>query len=146
MGKIRNRGIDHKLVRDMEARRPTNHGTFGWNPLLARLPRAVVTDSGTFQSYIYGDVEVGPEEIVAFQSDMGVDIGTMLDVFGRPDMTRQQLESAVEETADRATPSLSVAGSELLLNGPIQGGTHADLRAESSLLMGSAESLSLIHI
>ncbi len=107
---------------------------------LLDFPGAVVTDSGTFQSYIYGDVEVGPEEIVAFQRDMGVDIGTMLDVFGRPDMTRQQLESAVEETADRATPSLSVAGSELLLNGPIQGGTHADLRAESSLLMGSAES------
>ena len=100
----------------------------------------MVTDSGTFQSYVYGDVEVGPEEIVTFQRDMGVDIGTMLDVFGRPDMTREQLENSVQETADRAEPSLSVAGSDMLLNGPIQGGTHADLRAESSLLMGSAES------
>jgi len=107
---------------------------------LIDFPGAVVTDSGTFQSYVYGDVEVGPEEIVAFQRDMGVDIGTMLDVFGRPDMTREQLENSVQETADRAKPSLSVAGSEMLLNGPIQGGTHADLRAESSLLMGSAES------
>ena len=107
---------------------------------LIDFPGAVVTDSGTFQSYVYGDVEVGPEEIVAFQRDMGVDIGTMLDVFGRPDMTREQLENSVRETADRAEPSLSVAGSEMLLNGPIQGGTHADLRAESSLLMGSAES------
>ena len=107
---------------------------------LIDFPGAVVTDSGTFQSYVYGDVEVGPEEIVAFQRDMGVDIGTMLDVFGRPDMTRKQLENSVQETADRAEKSLSVAGSEMLLNGPIQGGTHADLRAESSLLMGSAES------
>ena len=107
---------------------------------LIDFPGAVVTDSGTFQSYVYGDVEVGPEEIVAFQRDMGVDIGTMLDVFGRPDMTREQLENSVQETADRAEPSLSVAGSDMLLNGPIQGGTHADLRAESSLLMGSAES------
>ncbi len=107
---------------------------------LIDFPGAVVTDSGTFQSYVYGDVEVGPEEIVTFQRDMGVDIGTMLDVFGRPDMTREQLENSVRETADRAKPSLSVAGSEMLLNGPIQGGTHADLRAESSLLMGSAES------
>ena len=107
---------------------------------LIDFPGAVVTDSGTFQSYVYGDVEVGPEEIVAFQRDMGVDIGTMLDVFGRPDMTREQLENSVHETAERANPSLSVAGSEMLLNGPIQGGTHADLRAESSLLMGSAES------
>ena len=107
---------------------------------LIDFPGAVVTDSGTFQSYVYGDVEVGPEEIVTFQRDMGVDIGTMLDVFGRPDMTREQLENSVQETAERAEPSLSVAGSEMLLNGPIQGGTHADLRADSSLLMGSAES------
>ena len=107
---------------------------------LIDFPGAVVTDSGTFQSYVYGDVEVGPEEIVTFQRDMGVDIGTMLDVFGRPDMTREQLENSVQETVVRAEPSLSVAGSEMLLNGPIQGGTHADLRAESSLLMGSAES------
>ena len=107
---------------------------------LIDFPGAVVTDSGTFQSYVYGDVEVGPEEIVTFQRDMGVDIGTMLDVFGRPDMTREQLENSVQETAERAKPSLSVAGSEMLLNGPIQGGTHADLRAESSLLMGSVES------
>ena len=107
---------------------------------LIDFPGAVVTDSGTFQSYVYGDVEVGPEEIVTFQREMGVDIGTMLDVFGRPDMTREQLENSVQETAERAKPSLSVAGSEMLLNGPIQGGTHADLRAESSLLMGSVES------
>ena len=107
---------------------------------LLDFPGTVVTDSGTFQSYVYGDVEVGPEEIVSFQRDMGVDIGTMLDVFGRPDMTREQLEAAVEETAKRSIPSLSVAGDKLLLNGPVQGGTHADLRAKSSLLMGSAES------
>ena len=107
---------------------------------LIDFPGVVVTDSGTFQSYIYGDVEVGPEEIVAFQRDMGVDIGTMLDVFGRPDMTRDQLENSVKETADRAKPSLSVAGSDMLLNGPVQGGTHSDFRAKSSLLMGSAES------
>ena len=40
-----------------------------------------MTDSGTFQSYVYGDVEVGVEEIVEFQRSIGVDIATMLDVF-----------------------------------------------------------------
>ena len=98
-----------------------------------------MTDSGTFQSYVYGDVEVGPEEIVSFQRDMGVDVGTMLDVFGRPDMTRDELEHSVSETANRSEISLSAAGPDMQLNGPIQGGTHADLRDESSLLMGSAE-------
>jgi len=53
---------------------------------LIDFPGIIVTDSGTFQSYIYGDVEVGVEEIIQFQKDIGVDIGTILDVFGRPDM------------------------------------------------------------
>ena len=65
-------------------------------------PGVVVTDSGTFQSYVYGDVEVEVSEIVEFQRDIGVDIGTMLDVFGRPDMSREELEECVDETARRA--------------------------------------------
>ena len=107
---------------------------------LIDFPGAVVTDSGTFQSYVYGDVEVGPSEIVSFQRDIGVDIGTMLDVFGRPDMSREELERSVEETVARASPSLEEAGDGLLLNGPIQGGLHADLRAQASNLMAAAES------
>ena len=102
-------------------------------------PGVVMTDSGTFQSYVYGDVEVGVSEIVDFQRDIGVDIGTMLDVFGRPDMSREELEECVRETANRAPESLQAAGDKMLLNGPIQGGTHQDLRAESASLMGSAE-------
>ena len=101
-------------------------------------PGAIVTDSGTFQSYVYGDVEVEPREIVAFQRDIGVDVGTMLDVFGRPDMDFEALEAAVEETSRRSPISLEEAGSKLLLNGPIQGGLHDDLRVRSANLMSSA--------
>jgi len=102
-------------------------------------PGVIVTDSGTFQSYVYGDVEVGVEEIVEFQRDIGVDVGTMLDVFGRPDMTREEIEHAVEETAARAPASLGAAGETLLLNGPVQGGLHEDLRAHAGALMGEVE-------
>jgi len=103
---------------------------------LINFPGVIVTDSGTFQSYVYGDVEVGVEDIINFQRDIGVDIGTMLDVFGRPEMSREEIESAVEITADRAPISLDLAGDELLLNGPIQGGLHDDLRALAGKLMG----------
>lgn len=106
---------------------------------LLNFPGVIMTDSGTFQSYVYGDVEVGIEEIVEFQRDIGVDIGTMLDVFGRPDMTREEIEDAVDTTANRANASLSAAGEKLLLNGPIQGGIHQDLRAESSSRMAASE-------
>ena len=73
---------------------------------LLDFPGVIVTDSGTFQSYVYGDVEVGVEQIVDFQRDIGVDIGTMLDVFGRPDQTEEELQHAVDETAARASVSL----------------------------------------
>ena len=106
---------------------------------LLNFPGVIMTDSGTFQSYVYGDVEVGIEEIVEFQRDIGVDIGTMLDVFGRPDMTREEIEDAVDITAKRANASLEAAGEKLLLNGPIQGGTHQDLRVESSSRMATSE-------
>lgn len=94
-------------------------------------PGVIVCDSGTFQSYVYGDVEVGVEEIIQFQKEIGVDIATMLDVFTRPDMTRTQVENAVEETSARAAASIQ-ASEDMMVNGPVQGGLHWDLRRKSA--------------
>ena len=98
---------------------------------LLNFPGVVMTDSGTFQSYIYGDVEVGVEQIVEFQNNIGVDIATMLDVFSKPDMTYAQVEECVDETLNRANPSVNAAGSTML-NGPIQGGLFKELRTKSA--------------
>ncbi|DAC61976.1 MAG TPA: tRNA-guanine transglycosylase, partial [Candidatus Poseidoniales archaeon] len=97
-------------------------------------PGVIMTDSGTFQNYVYGDVEVGIEEIVTFQREIGVDIATMLDVFGTPDMTKEEVAEAVRETISRAGVSIDAAEGTLL-NGPIQGGIHADLRSQSAIGM-----------
>ena len=94
-------------------------------------PGVIMTDSGTFQSYVYGDVEVGVEDIVKFQNDIGVDIATMLDVFTRPDMTFEEVEEAVDETLDRADKSI-IAATGTMLNGPIQGGIFPELRVKSA--------------
>ena len=98
-------------------------------------PGVIMTDSGTFQSYVYGDVEVGVDEIVGFQRSIGVDIATMLDVFSRPDMSITEVEHAVRETEARAAQSLEAAGTTML-NGPIQGGIFRELRHISAQLMG----------
>ena len=98
-------------------------------------PGVIMTDSGTFQSYVYGDVEVGVDEIVGFQQSIGVDIATMLDVFSRPDMSIIEVEHAVRETEARAAQSLEAAGTTML-NGPIQGGIFRELRHISAQLMG----------
>ena len=98
-------------------------------------PGVIMTDSGTFQSYVYGDVEVGVEEIVDFQRSIGVDIATMLDVFSRPDMKHSEVASAVDETLERSQLSIDAA-EEVMLNGPIQGGLFPDLRRKSATEMG----------
>ncbi|MDE0954686.1 MAG: tRNA guanosine(15) transglycosylase TgtA, partial [Candidatus Poseidoniales archaeon] len=101
-------------------------------------PGVIMTDSGTFQSYVYGDVEVGVEEIVQFQKDIGVDIATMLDVFTTPDMTFSQVERAVDETIKRATVSIETANGTML-NGPIQGGLFPKLRTKSATGMSALD-------
>jgi 7-cyano-7-deazaguanine tRNA-ribosyltransferase len=88
---------------------------------------ALMTDSGTFQMYVYGDVQVGAEEIVRFQRDIGVDVATCLDLFVTPDMDRAAAESAVRTTIERTKASIPNKGKSLL-NATVQGGVHLDLR------------------
>jgi len=87
----------------------------------------IMTDSGTFQSYIYGDVEVKPLEIVTFQRDIGVDIGTILDVFGTPDQKKKQAEEGIRETLKRAKESVKIKG-DMALACTVQGSVYQDLR------------------
>ncbi len=91
---------------------------------------ALMTDSGTFQMYVYGDVEVGPDEIVDFQRRMGVDVATCLDLFVTPDMNRQQAEEAVATTLERTrSAALLLEGDEkTMANATVQGGLFGDLR------------------
>lgn len=87
----------------------------------------IMTDSGTFQDHVYGDVSVDHEEIVKFQSSIGADVGTILDVFSEPDFTRNQTDDAVNETIRRAKGSVAHKG-DMLLAGTVQGGIYPDLR------------------
>jgi 7-cyano-7-deazaguanine tRNA-ribosyltransferase len=96
------------------------HSVLGWDG-------ALMTDSGTFQMYVYGDVQVGADEIVRFQRDIGVDVATCLDLFVTPDMTRPQAEEAVRTTIERTRAAVAHKGASLL-NATVQGGVHLDLR------------------
>ena len=49
----------------------------------------VMTDSGTFQSHMYGEVDLINKDIIAFQRDIGSDIGTVLDIFTEPDWDQE---------------------------------------------------------
>jgi len=88
---------------------------------------SIMTDSGTFQSYIYGDIKLDPLEIVQFQRDIGTDIGTILDIFGTPDQTKEEAEQGVKETIARAKKSIPEKG-EMLLACTVQGSVYPELR------------------
>lgn len=103
--------------------RAVEHGVHA----LIDFPGSIMTDSGTFQSYVYGDVNLDPLEIVRFQRDIGSDIGTILDIFGRPNQTRSEAEHGVQETVLRAKQSVPEKG-DMLLACPVQGSLYMDLR------------------
>ena len=88
---------------------------------------SIMTDSGTFQNYVYGDVKLDPLEIVRFQRDIGSDIGTILDIFGTPSQTKEEAEQGMNETIIRAKKSISEKG-DMLLACTIQGSVYPDLR------------------
>ena len=88
---------------------------------------SIMTDSGTFQSYVYGEIDVDPLEIVEFQRDIGSDVGTILDVFVTPDQTKVKAEQGVKETLKRAKQSVEIKG-DMILACTVQGAIYPDLR------------------
>ncbi|MCY0851992.1 MAG: tRNA guanosine(15) transglycosylase TgtA [Thermoplasma acidophilum] len=94
----------------------------------------IMTDSGTFQSYVYGSIEFNNREVVDFQRRIGSDISTILDVFTTPGTPKPEAEKAVIETYNRM---LEVNDEEGIIAGPVQGGVYPDLRRKSAELMNS---------
>src|SRR5206468_8097273 len=73
-------------------------------------PGAVMTDSGAFQSHVYGDVDVTNAEVIAFQKAIHSDFGTMLDVFSEPGHAHDRASADVDATVRRANEAVSLRG------------------------------------
>ena len=89
----------------------------------------VMTDSGAFQQHVYGGVEVSNEDIVAFQRDIGSDIGVSLDRFSEPEHGMETAAKDVEETLTRTRRAAEIRGS-MMLAGTVQGALFPDLRRQ----------------
>ena len=93
---------------------------------------AIMTDSGSFQLAEYGDIDVTTEEILRFQSDIGSDIGTPVDIPTPPDVERERAERELETTQDRLEIAADADTGEMLVSAPVQGSTHPDLRERAA--------------
>ncbi|MDI3482266.1 MAG: 7-cyano-7-deazaguanine tRNA-ribosyltransferase [Candidatus Methanomethylophilaceae archaeon] len=97
-------------------------------------PGVIMTDSGTFQSHMYGEVDVSNEEIVSFQRSIGSDIGTVLDVFTEPYWTEEQTWDSIRLTLKRTEEATSIKGN-MMLAGVVQGSVYPQLREECARAM-----------
>ncbi len=98
---------------------------------------AIMTDSGAYQILVYGEVEVSQKEIVAYQEGIGSDIATMLDIPTGWKITKEQAQVTVDETLRRAKDFFKIkTRDDILWVGPVQGGRHLDLVANSAVEMG----------
>ena len=98
----------------------------------------IMTDSGTFQSHMYGEVEVTNEEMVQFQKDIGTDIGTVLDIFTEPFWTKEQTADSIEVTLERMQQACDMKG-EMMINGVVQGSVYPDLREDCARRMATMD-------
>ena len=97
----------------------------------------IMTDSGAYQTLVYGDVEVSSEEIVRFQEEINADIATILDVPTGWDVSKKYAQHTVDETLRRARKLSEIKTHEdIVWVGPVQGGQYFDLVARSAREMG----------
>lgn len=91
----------------------------------------VMTDSGSFQLSVYGDVDITNKEVIEYQELIGTDIGTSLDIPTAPFVEREKAEEDLEITLERAKEAVEFKKEnniEMLLNSVVQGSTFMDLR------------------
>ena len=91
----------------------------------------IMTDSGSFQLSVYGDVDITNKEVIEFQELIKTDIGTSLDIPTAPFVTREKAEEDLEITLQRAREAIDYRNSqnmEMKLNSVVQGSTFPDLR------------------
>ncbi|MCL4451670.1 MAG: tRNA guanosine(15) transglycosylase TgtA [Candidatus Thermoplasmatota archaeon] len=95
----------------------------------------IMTDSGTFQSYVYGGIEYSNVDMLDFQKRIGSDICTILDIFSTPDDGFSRAKYAVEETHKRAK---ELPDDGTIYAGTIQGSVYPSLRRRSARIMSSS--------
>lgn len=91
----------------------------------------IMTDSGSFQLSVYGDIAITNLETLEFQKAIGSDIHVPLDIPTPPDADRQQASAELAVTMARLREAKEVFGPDAPLAGPVQGGIFEDLRVKA---------------
>jgi len=93
----------------------------------------IMTDSGAYQTLVYGNIQTSPEEIIQYQEQIDTDIATILDIPTGWDVTEKHAAETVKETLKRAKSLFErKARDDILWVGPVQGGRYLNLVIKSA--------------
>lgn len=96
----------------------------------------IMTDSGSFQLSVYGEVSITNEQTLSYQRDIGSDIWVPLDIPTSPDADRLTAERELAITVERLREAKELFGNDAPLAGPVQGGIFPDLREKAGKEVG----------
>ena len=96
----------------------------------------IMTDSGSFQLSVYGEVSITNEQTLTYQRDIGSDIWVPLDIPTSPDADRETAERELAITMERLCEARELFGTEAPIAGPVQGGIYQDLRERAGKEVG----------
>ncbi|BDC36110.1 tRNA guanosine(15) transglycosylase TgtA [Candidatus Methanoliparum sp. LAM-1] len=97
--------------------------------------RPIMTDSGSFQLSVYGDINVDNMEILQFQNEIGSDICVPLDIPTKPNERYDEAEKDVTITINRLREISNIKHifKDNIIVAPIQGSTYRDLRRKNAI-------------
>ncbi|MBD3192176.1 MAG: tRNA guanosine(15) transglycosylase TgtA [Candidatus Heimdallarchaeota archaeon] len=89
----------------------------------------IMTDSGAYQSLVYGEIETSPEMVISYQEKIGSDFAVPLDIPISINDSYEIAKEKVEKTIKRCQylPSFIDPEKKTIWVGPIQGGKYLDL-------------------
>ncbi len=97
-------------------------------------PGPIMTDSGAFQSLVYGEIELTPENVISYQegiqSDFAVPLDIPISITDSYDVAKSKVETTIARCND--VPSL-IKSNQIKWVGPIQGGKYLDLVEKSAI-------------
>ncbi len=98
----------------------------------------VFTDSGSYQLYEYGELDVDSLEIVDFQHKIGSDVSVFLDIPTPPFASKIKAKEDLNETLKRAKESIELKKrlDDNFIMATVQGSTFLDLRETCALELG----------
>lgn len=99
----------------------------------------IMTDSGAYQSLVYGEIETSPKKVISYQEQIGSDFAVPLDVPISIKDSHEIAEKKVKKTIKRCKklPNLINPEKTTMWVGPIQGGKYLDLIKYSSKIISN---------